>query len=96
MHNNDLKELYINPKTDFGFNYLFGTPINKDLLIGFLNALFHGTHTVTDLIYQNDRAIFDVYCETENGEKIIVEMQNVFQKFFKNRSAYYYSFPICE
>lgn len=80
--------------------------MNKDLLIGFLNALFHGTHTITDLNYLNGeqlgirkedrRAIFDVYCETESGEKFIVEMQNVFQQFFKDRSVYYSTFPIRE
>lgn len=103
---NELKELYIDPRTDFGFKYLFGTPMNKELLIGFLNALFHGTHTITDLIYLNSeqlgirkedrRAIFDVYCETESGDKFIVEMQNVFQQFFKDRSVYYSTFPIRE
>lgn len=102
----ELKEIYIDPRTDFGFKYLFGTPMNKDLLIGFLNALFHGTHTITDLTYLNGeqlgirkedrRAIFDVYCETESGEKFIVEMQNVFQQFFKDRSVYYSTFPIRE
>lgn len=103
---NELNERYIDPRTDFGFKYLFGTPMNKDLLIGFLNALFHGTHTITDLNYLNGeqlgirkedrRAIFDVYCETESGEKFIVEMQNVFQQFFKDRSVYYSTFPIRE
>ncbi|WP_294476006.1 Rpn family recombination-promoting nuclease/putative transposase [uncultured Bacteroides sp.] len=103
---NELKELYIDPRTDFGFKYLFGTPMNKELLIGFLNALFHGTHTITDLTYLNSeqlgirkedrRAIFDVYCETESGDKFIVEMQNVFQQFFKDRSVYYSTFPIRE
>lgn len=106
MDTTDLRDVYIDPKTDFGFKYLFGTPMNKDLLIGFLNALFHGTHTITDLTYLNSeqlgirkedrRAIFDVYCETEGGEKFIVEMQNVFQQFFKDRSIYYSTFPIRE
>ncbi|MBR4533619.1 MAG: PD-(D/E)XK nuclease family transposase, partial [Bacteroidaceae bacterium] len=31
-------ERYINPYTDFGFKKLFGTEMNKDLLISFLNA----------------------------------------------------------
>jgi hypothetical protein len=31
---------YLNPYTDFGFKKLFGTELNKDLLISFLNALF--------------------------------------------------------
>ncbi|WP_308768526.1 PD-(D/E)XK nuclease family transposase [uncultured Bacteroides sp.] len=78
----------------------------KTIIFGFLNALFHGTHIITDLTYINGeqlgirkedrRAIFDVYCETESGEKYIVEMQNVFQQFFKDRSVYYSTFPIRE
>ncbi len=33
---------YINPYTDFSFKKLFGTEMNKDLLISFLNSLFSG------------------------------------------------------
>ena len=36
------QERYINPYTDFGFKKLFGTEMNKDLLISFLNALLAG------------------------------------------------------
>ena len=42
------------------------------------------------------RAVFDVYCETETGKKIIVEMQNSYQQFYKDRSIYYASIPIHE
>lgn len=101
-----LKDRYIDPKTDFGFKYLFGTELNKDLLIGFLNALFHGVHVIKDVTYLNNeqlgiasherRAIFDVYCEGENGDRFIVEMQNAYQQFFKDRSIYYSTFPIRE
>ena len=76
---------YINPYTDFGFKKLFGTPLNKDLLISFLNSLFEGKEVVRDLTYLNGenlgngygdrRAIFDVYCKNEQGETFIVEMQ---------------------
>lgn len=101
-----LKDRYIDPKTDFGFKYLFGTELNKDLLIGFLNALFRGEHVVKNVTYLNSeqlgidsharRAIFDVYCEGENGDRFIVEMQNAYQQFFKDRSIYYSTFPIQE
>ena len=40
------------------------------------------------------RAVFDVYAETELGEKIIIEMQKADQQYFKDRSIYYSSFPI--
>ena len=97
------RERYINPYTDFGFKKLFGTEMNKDLLISFLNALFRGEEVVTDITFLPNeqlsafgsrRTIFDVYCETEKGEKIIVEMQKTEQAFFKDRSVFYASFPI--
>ncbi len=97
---------YINPHTDFGFKRLFGSEFNKELLISFLNAMFHGEQNVQDVTYLNSeqlgdradarRAIFDVYCENDKGEKFIVEMQNVYQEFFKYRTIYYSTFPIRE
>ena len=97
---------YINPYTDFGFKKLFGTELNKDLLISFLNALLGGRQVVEKVSYKSTehfgvskdshRAIFDVFCENDKGEKFIVEMQNVFQQFFKDRSVFYSTFPIQE
>ena len=102
----EIEDKYISLLTDFGFKRIFGTDLNKDLLISFLNALFEGSHVITDVKYLNTehlgdihterKAIFDVYCETENGEKFIVEMQNAFQEFFKDRSLFYSTFPIRE
>jgi len=34
-----MNDKYISPFTDFGFKKLFGTELNKDLLIDFLNEL---------------------------------------------------------
>ncbi len=102
---------YLNPYTDFGFKKLFGTEFNKDLLISFLNAMFEKSSAIPkdeilDITYLNAeklgrksserKAIFDVYCTTKSGARFIVEMQNVFQQFFKDRSVYYSSFPIRE
>lgn len=36
-------------------------------------------------------AIFDVYCTIDNGERIILEMQNKYQKHFEDRALYYAS-----
>lgn len=106
MDNRDFKDKYVNPYTDFGFKKLFGTEINKDLLISFINSLLHGREVVKDLTYLNTehlgisetdrKAVFDVYCENEKGEKILVEMQRGIQQYFKDRSLYYATFPICE
>ncbi len=101
-----MEERYINPHTDFGFKRLFGSEFNKELLVSFLNAIFHGEQNVRDVTYLNSeqlgdrldarRAVFDVYCENDRGEKFIVEMQNVYQEFFKDRTVYYSTFPIRE
>ena len=101
-----VEERYISLLTDFGFKRIFGTAMNKDLLICFLNSLFDGKQVVKDVsylnpehvgdIYTDRKAIFDVYCEGENGEKFIVEMQNAYQTYFKDRSLFYSTFPIRE
>ena len=52
--NTEIKDKYINPYTDFGFKKLFGTDINKELLISFLNAVFNGEQIITDLQYRNN------------------------------------------
>ena len=92
---------YINPFTDVGFKRIFGQELSKPLLLDFLNSLFEGEKRIVNLtfldkeqpaLFEEDRSlIYDIYCETDEGEKIIVEMQNKSQPFFKNRSIYYVS-----
>ncbi len=92
---------FINPFTDIGFKRIFGQEISKPVLIAFLNALLAGERNIVDVQYldkeqpgelADDRSlIYDVYCKLENGDYIIVEMQNKSQPFFKNRSIYYIS-----
>lgn len=106
MCSEGLREKYVNPYTDFAFKLLFGTDLNKEILIGFLNALFNGKQVIKDVTYLNTehlgsreadrRAVFDVYCENEKGEKILIEMQKGEQQFFKDRSIYYATYPIRE
>jgi len=101
-----INEKYVNPFTDFGFKKLFGEEVNKDLLIDFLNNLLLGEQQIKDLTYLKNehlsssdterKAIFDLYCENERGEKFIVELQKAKQNFFKDRSVYYSTFPIQE
>jgi predicted transposase/invertase (TIGR01784 family) len=100
----DSKERYINPFTDFGFKKLFGTEFNKELLVDFLNQVLGEREQIQDLTYLNTenlgstsadrKAIFDLYCENEKGEKFIIELQNVKQQYFKDRSIFYSTFPI--
>ena len=101
-----IEERYISLLTDFGFKRIFGTDPNKELLVNFLNSLFDGEEVIKDVKYLNSenvgdvyterKAIFDVYCENEKGEKFIVEMQNAYQTYFKDRSLFYSAFPIRE
>jgi len=104
----DLKrEKYINPFTDYGFKRLFGEEPNKDLLLDFLNELLKEEQgKITELQYLknenlattelNRKAVFDLYCTNEKGEKFIVELQKTKQTFFKDRTVYYSTFPIRE
>ena len=103
----DKKERYINPYTDFGFKKLFGTEMNKDLLISFLNSvLLNEEQEIADVQYLNTenlgdsygdrRSVFDVYCMTTAGGRFIVEMQKAEQAYFKDRSLYYSTFAIRE
>jgi predicted transposase/invertase (TIGR01784 family) len=98
---------YINPFTDFGFKKIFGEEANKDILRDFLNELlreeqgdiksinFKKNEHIGNLTLDR-KAIFDIYCENERGEKFIVEMQKAKHNFFKDRSVFYSTFPIRE
>ena len=47
-----IDDKYVNPYTDFSFKLLFGTAMNKELLISFLNAL---------LFRDKDESIFEKF-----------------------------------
>jgi predicted transposase/invertase (TIGR01784 family) len=89
---------FINPCTDWGFKHIFG---EKEFLINFLNSLFEGEHVITDIRYLNNerlpeqigmrKVIYDIFCKTESGEHIIVEMQNRWQEHFQDRALFYMS-----
>jgi predicted transposase/invertase (TIGR01784 family) len=100
-----MKAKYINPFTDFGFKKIFGEEASKPMLIDFLTSLLPETNIV-DLTFKNKerlgktqedrKAIYDIYCENNVGEKIIVELQKAKQNYFKDRTIYYSTFPIAE
>ena len=101
-----MKAKYINPYTDFGFKKIFGEEASKPQLIDFLNALLPEQNKIVNLNFKNaeqlgltdlDRkAIYDIYCENDKGEKFIVELQKAKQNYFKERTIYYSTFPIRE
>ena len=97
---------FINPFTDFGFKKLFGEESSKNVLKSFLNDILPLDSEIVDLSFQPNeklpkigderKAIFDIYCTDEQGQKYIVEMQKTRQEYFKDRSIYYSTFPIQE
>ena len=92
---------FINPFTDVGFKIIFGQEFSKPRLLDFLNTLLEGERVITNLkfldqeqpaFFDGDRSpIYDILCETDSGEKIIVEMQNREHPNFKERMLYYAS-----
>ena len=101
------KPKYINLLTDFAFKRIFGNENNKELLIHFLNELLaFENKKVVDLTFKNPeqlgktdndrRAVYDIYCQNQHGEKFIVELQKAKQNYFKERTVYYSTFPIRE
>jgi len=95
---------YINPFTDFGFKKIFGEEANKELLVGFLNVFLPEKHRVKTLEFRNTekrgainvhrKAVYDIFCEGDNGEHFIVEMQQAEQNWFKDRTVFLSTFPI--
>ena len=92
---------YISPLTDFGFKKIFSDPI---IMKRFLEVLFESEGLkieISNLTYrpqdsdgtlqQSRRVIYDVHCQSEEGDEFIVEMQNEDQYFWDNRIVYYMS-----
>ena len=100
-------EKYINPFTDFGFKKIFGQEYNKDLLLDFLNTiLLRDDDPIKDIKYkpteqytfslEDRKSVFDIFCESESGERFIVEMQKNKQTHFLDRTLYYSTLPIID
>ena len=91
-------QYYLDLRTDYGFKYVFGE--NKELLIPLLNELLHDIiGKITDVVYlpteqlgfniKEKRIIFDLYCEDQSLNRIIIEMQREGQDYYENRTLYY-------
>jgi predicted transposase/invertase (TIGR01784 family) len=93
----------IDPLSDFGFKRLLASERNKDILIHLLNAFIsHDTGIITDITYlptellgirKEDKYVrFDLFCENQDGDRFIVEMQNGRQRHYADRLRVYTSF----
>lgn len=96
---------YIIPTSDWGFKRLFGSEMNKGLLIGLLNKIIDDK-VIEDLEYLDREMLvpvgtvrnmsFDVYCKCADGSRVIVEMQNYAKASFVDRALVYTSASILE
>lgn len=90
---------FISPFTDEGFKRIFAQEVHKDLLIVFLNDLLEGEKEIRNIHFSDKEIlpeqegerniIYDLYCITEKGEHLVVEMQKQEQVWFRDRAAYY-------
>ena len=71
-----IEERYISLLTDFGFKRIFGTAMNRDLLICFLNSLFNGRQVVKDVSYLNPEHVGDVMREYEASKMAYRDIKN--------------------
>ena len=90
---------FIDPRVDWAFKRIFGSEDTKECLITFLNGLFEDELVIKDVTFAkteklglrpDDRGVvFDVYCVTNEGKHVIVEMQKKEQEYFADRALYY-------
>ena len=78
------EERYVNLLSDLGFKHVFGRQANKDVIIAFLNGIIPDRkiadieHLRNEQIPVNKgwkKSIYDLYCSTDDGSRIIVELQ---------------------
>jgi predicted transposase/invertase (TIGR01784 family) len=94
-----MPSVFIDPKTDFAFKKIFGSPQSKDILISFLDAiLYDATGTIVDLEildpYQAPRiqgikdSFLDVKALLASQQTVIIEMQVLNVLGFDQRVLY--------
>lgn len=104
MSEAQVKTRYLNLFVDYAFKRMFGTEHSKPYLIDLLNAILQLKDKIIDLSFLDKeqlgitaadrKAVFDVFCIDQSGRRFIIELQNLFQPRFRDRSLYYSTFPI--
>ena len=98
--------IFADPFSDYTFKRLFGIERNKPLLIDFLNALLKPVKKIVNIQYLNveklgntrkhRKSVFDIYCEDEDGNKFIIEIQKIQKPYFLGRTVFYSTFAVQE
>ena len=94
---------YADLMNDDVFKLVFGQESSKDVMIEFLNQVINDRQ-ITDLEFfdkemqpterRNKTSVYDMFCKTDDGSRIIVEVQRRKQQFFPERALYYSTFQI--
>jgi predicted transposase/invertase (TIGR01784 family) len=90
---------FLDPKTDFAFKKIFGSPQSKPILIEFLNALIYGGESIIQDLeildpYQSPQlqgvkeTFLDVKAKLDQGETVLIEMQVLNPLDFNKRVLY--------
>ena len=96
---------FANLMLDSAFKIVFGLPACEKTLTGLLEALLPDKkiHSIRYLdkeipgfFLEDQKTIFDLFCESDDGEKFIIEMQLNPEKHFRDRVLFYSTFPIRE
>ena len=95
--------VFIDPRIDYAFKLIFGTPGNEDLLLYLVRAILPDKGIVSVSLEPQEqvplrpearRSVVDVRCGTDDGCELIIEMQVRSQDDFTDRMVFYSSFPI--
>ena len=88
---------------DEAFKVVLSEPSNNRLLIKLVEFFLPGKHIASlslddkeqhGLILSEKNSTFDLFCTTDTGERLIVEMQFSQQDSFQDRMLYYATYPI--
>ena len=94
---------YADLLNDEVFKLVFGRESTKDVMIEFLNQVIPD-RKITNLDFMDKEmhpverdlkgAVYDMFCRTDDGSRIIVEVQRRKQPFYPERALYYSTFQI--
>ncbi len=85
------------------FKLVFGQESSKDVMVEFLNQVITDRNIV-DLDFMDKemrpsergkkKSVYDMFCKTDDGSRIVVEVQRRKQPFYVERSIYYSTFQV--
>lgn len=95
---------YLNLFSDKAFRRVFGSERDKALTLSFLNTLLESHEQIADYqlvstVYVSDNPadrgiVLDLQCLTQDGRRIVVELQKRRQTYFRERTLFYATWPI--